>query len=47
MYLSLTQINIWDLRTESVVTSIYGPKISGDSIDLRDNLLLTGANRGK
>lgn len=30
-----------------MVASIYGPKIAGDALDLRDNLLLTGANRGK
>lgn len=41
------QVNIWDIRTESVVASIYGPKIAGDAVDIRDNLLLTGANRGK
>ena len=43
----LIQVNIWDIRTETVVSSIYGPKIAGDAVDIRDNLLLTGANRGK
>lgn len=41
------QVNIWDLRTGNVVSTIYGPKIAGDSLDIRDNILLTGANRGK
>jgi hypothetical protein len=25
---------------------LFGPKIAGDSVDIRDNLILTGANRG-
>ena len=29
-----------------MVSSVNGPKISGDAIDFRDNLLLTGAHRG-
>ncbi len=41
------KVNIWDIRTESVVSSIFGAKIAGDSLDIRDNMVLTGANRGK
>lgn len=41
------QVNIWDIRTESVVSSIYGAKIAGDSLDIRDNYVLIGANRVK
>jgi hypothetical protein len=37
---------IWDIREGNSIATVFGPKISGDSIDLRDNLLLTGANRG-
>jgi len=40
-------VNVWDLRTGSVVNSFYGIKVAGDSIDIRDNFVLTGANRGK
>lgn len=40
-------VNIWDIRTQSVVASVFGPKIAGDSLDIRDHMLLTGANRGK
>jgi len=29
------------------VASVFGPKIAGDSLDFKDHLLLTGANRGK
>lgn len=30
-----------------MVSSVFGPKIAGDSLDIRENFLLTGANRGK
>jgi hypothetical protein len=46
-YIYLIQVNIWDVRTESVVSSIYGAKIAGDSLDIRENYVLIGANRGK
>lgn len=39
-------VHVWDRRTGDVISSIYGPKIAGDSLDIKDNLLLTGANRG-
>lgn len=29
------KVNVWDVRTESVVSSIYGPKIAGDALDIR------------
>ena len=29
-----------------MVSGVNGPKIAGDSLDLRDDMLLTGANRG-
>jgi hypothetical protein len=45
--IDLIQVNIWDIRTETVVSSIYGAKIAGDSLDIRDNFVLIGANRGK
>lgn len=47
VFLYFMQVNVWDVRTNNVVSTIYGPKISGDSLDIRGNLLLTGANRGK
>lgn len=40
------QINVWDLREGNSIATLFGPKIAGDSIDIRDNLILTGANRG-
>lgn len=39
------QVNIWDLRTNLVETTLNGPKISGEAIDIRDDQILTGANR--
>ena len=40
------QVNIWDIRTGDVVNTIFGPKIAGDAIDIKDNFILTAANRG-
>jgi len=39
-------VNVWDRRTGDVVNTIFGPKIAGDGIDIRENLILTAANRG-
>ncbi|MFM7858898.1 MAG: WD40 repeat domain-containing protein, partial [Flammeovirgaceae bacterium] len=36
-------IQFYDLKTSQVVNSIFGPHICGDSIDLKDNYLLTGS----
>lgn len=38
-------VQIWDLRVEESVQSFYGPHISGDSVDIRDNQILTGSWR--
>eukprot|EP00294_Goniomonas_avonlea_P011291 CAMPEP_0114559976 /NCGR_PEP_ID=MMETSP0114-20121206/11207_1 /TAXON_ID=31324 /ORGANISM="Goniomonas sp, Strain m" /LENGTH=402 /DNA_ID=CAMNT_0001745479 /DNA_START=9 /DNA_END=1218 /DNA_ORIENTATION=+ len=38
-------IQIWDLRDVHPVRSIFGPHICGDSVDLRDNTVLTGSWR--
>jgi hypothetical protein len=39
-------VNIWDIREGKSIATICGPKIAGDSIDIRDEYVLTGANRG-
>ncbi|KAL0272924.1 UNVERIFIED_CONTAM: hypothetical protein PYX00_005731 [Menopon gallinae] len=36
-------VKVWDIRVCGAVTSIHGPRICGDSIDLRDNTILTGS----
>ena len=36
-------IQFYDVRTNSVTASIYGPHICGDSIDFKENQLLTGS----
>ncbi len=36
-------IKVWDIRQPNPVRSIYGPYVCGDSIDLHDGYLLTGA----
>lgn len=28
-------VNVWDRRTGDVVSTIFGPKIAGDGIDIR------------
>ena len=43
----MKQVNIWDIRQGTAVSTLYGPKIAGDAIDMRDDQILTGANRGK
>lgn len=40
-------IHIWDIRQAKSVESFYGPHVSGDSIDLRDNKILVGCYAGK
>ena len=37
---------MWDLREGNSVATLYGPKIAGDSVDIRGEQVLTGANRG-
>ena len=38
-------VKVWDIRQPSPVRSICGPFVCGDSIDLHDQFLLTGAYR--
>lgn len=40
-----SNVKIWDLRERKSVASIYGPNISGDSLDCKDGLILTGSYR--
>jgi hypothetical protein len=39
------KVHIWDLRVGEVTYSIVGPRIAGDGIDFRDDLILTGSSR--
>lgn len=38
-------IQMWDLRTEGSVRSIYGPFIAGDSVDISGNEVVSGSYR--
>lgn len=38
---------LWDIRTNKPVKSTFGPCISGESIDVKNNLILTGSYRDK
>jgi WD40 repeat protein len=41
----LIKVNIWDLRVGEVTQTLVGPRITGDAIDFREDLILTGSNR--
>jgi hypothetical protein len=43
---SITKVNIWDIREGTSVATLFGPKIAGDGIDIRDRQILTASNRG-
>jgi COMPASS component SWD3 len=36
-------LQVYDIRTNGPVASIYGPLISGDSLDICDGLILAGS----
>lgn len=38
-------VQIWDVRVEHSVRSIFGPFICGDAVDVHDNKILTGSWR--
>jgi COMPASS component SWD3 len=40
-------IQIYDLRAGMVVDSIFGPEISGDALDVYEDMILAGSNRNK
>lgn len=40
-------LHIWDLRSRKSVGYIYGPNISGDTIDFKEGEILTGSHRNK
>jgi COMPASS component SWD3 len=40
-------VMIWDLRVESPVGFVYGPHISGESIDTTGDLMVTGSYKAK
>lgn len=40
-------IHMWDLRQGKSINSFYGPHVSGDSIDLKNNQVLIGCYAAK
>ena len=40
-------IKIYDIRAKNPVASIAGPYVSGDSIDMYDDMIVTGSSRNK
>ncbi len=41
------RINIYDIRTKKFVATFLGPYITGDSIDITNNLIMTGSSSSK
>ena len=40
-------VKVWDLASGTIARSIFGPEITGDAIDVRDDLILTGSHRSR
>ena len=40
-------MQVYDLREEGPVATIFGPVLSGDSLDVRGDTMITGSFRGK
>lgn len=40
-----SNIHIWDIRDRRSIATIYGPSLSGDSLDIKNGLILTGSYR--
>ena len=40
-------IQIYDVREGRTVGSVYGPNVSGDSLDIYDDIIVAGSNRNK
>jgi COMPASS component SWD3 len=40
-----SNVYIWDLKTGKSIGNINGPKISGDSLDFKNGLILVGSAR--
>lgn len=37
----------WDIREKTNFASIYGPSLSGDALDFKKNVILTGSHRNQ
>lgn len=38
-------MHIWDLRVGEATQTLVGPRITGDAIDFREDMILTGSSR--
>jgi len=41
----MIKVHIWDLRVGEVTQTIVGPRITGDGIDFKEDMILTASNR--
>lgn len=39
-------VKLYDIRSSTLICSMSGPQISGDSIDIHGDMIVTGSNRG-
>ena len=42
-----SNLHFWDLRTNKTYATIYGPSLSGDAIDYKNGMVVTGSHRSK
>ena len=42
-----SSVFIWDLRQKKYADAFYGPNISGDSLDYKNNTILAGSHRNQ
>ena len=42
-----SSVFIWDIRQQKSVAAFVGPNVSGDTIDIRDDVMLIGSHRAK
>jgi COMPASS component SWD3 len=40
-----SSVHLWDIREKKSVATIFGPNCSGDSIDYKNGMILTGSYR--
>jgi COMPASS component SWD3 len=40
-------IQLYDVRAGTIIGSIFGPAISGDALDVHEDLIVAGSNRNK
>lgn len=42
-----SNVHLWDIREKKSVGTFFGPSLSGDSLDYKNGLILTGSYRNE